>query len=721
MLRLGQSGKARLLVEQAYNIAVNVPSNPTLLAEILLSRGGIDGEQKNVTSALRDYQQAVKIFQKLKNYRSEAIGLIYIASLYTYAKDHQTAVRYLSQAEEVYSTDPHILISIKNNRGIEYAELGADKQAIEQFGDALSLAKKMNSSLLESQALRNTAYAQLGQNDLVSAAKTINQALLAAQRAGGQESPATISVAAQLALQRGRLDEARKLIEQSFAGVDLAKTSVPMREGHLTAYRIHRAVGNAEAALDHLEALKRLDDESTKLATQTSTALMGARFDFANQELRIARLKAEELRRSVLFEQDKARTQRLIFAGLAAVASVVLALLSFGLFTIRRSRDAVRAANADLGVTNDALGKALAARTEFLATTSHEIRTPLNGILGMTEVMLTDRALPDAARDRIRLVHGAGKTMRALVDDILDLAKIETGRLTIESEPFDLASVLRDAAMLWEDQVRAKGVAFTVDIDLPPTLVVGDGARVRQVVFNLLANAAKFTESGAIGLSAVRANDNVAISVRDSGVGIAPDKLELIFESFAQADASTTRRFGGTGLGLSISRDLARAMGGDLVVMSGEGQGSVFTFHLPVVDHVEERSASIAEVDSEALVIVDRNPIMRAMFRNLLAPHIGEVVVAGSLDEALVAIDHHRPCVVLVDDGVLTGGTDGLAIAAGACGATVTVLRTPGASSMIPGLFRVVEKPVTGSELIAAMFPDSDHRNDAAPLVSRAA
>ncbi|WP_375427238.1 sensor histidine kinase [uncultured Sphingomonas sp.] len=494
-----------------------------------------------------------------------------------------------------------------------------------------------------------------------------------------------------------------------------------MREGHLTAYRVYRAVGNTKAALGHLEALKRLDDESTKLATQTSTALMGARFDFANQELRIARLKAEELRRSVAFEQDKARTERMIFAGAAAAAAIVLGLLLLGLFTIRRSRDAVRVANGDLEATNGALGKALAARTEFLATTSHEIRTPLNSILGMTEVMLTDDALPDAARDRIRLVHGAGETMRALVDDILDAAKIETGRLSLESEPFDLAGVLHDAALLWEDQVRAKGVAFAVDIDLPPARVLGDAARVRQVVCNLLSNAAKFTEAGAIGLSAIRCGDAVAISVRDSGMGIAPDKLELIFESFSQADASTTRRFGGTGLGLSISRDLARAMGGDLVVASAQGQGSIFTFDLPVTDHIEHVPAADTASGSDVLVIVDCNPIMRAMFGSLLAPRVGQVVLVGSTTDAIAAIEAHAPRAVLVDDAALGDGADRMAAAADRCGARVTVLRRPGDSAELPSSFRVIAKPIAGSELILLMFPAPDHEHHALPLVSRAA
>ncbi len=530
-----------------------------------------------------------------------------------------------------------------------------------------------------------------------------------------------LSAAAQLAFQRGRLNEARVLIERSFAGVDLTKSSMTMREGHLTAYRVHRAVGNIDAALGHLEALKRLDDESTKLATQTSTALMGARFDFANQELRIARLKAEELRRSVLFEQDKARTERMIFAGAGVAALIVLGLLLVGLITIRRSRDAVWAANDDLGVTNEALGKALAAKTEFLATTSHEIRTPLNGILGMTEVMLTDRALPEAARDRLQLVHRAGETMRALVDDILDVAKIGTGRMVIESDPFDFAAVLRDAASLWEDQVRAKGVAFEVLIDLPPQRVMGDAARVRQVVFNLLSNAVKFTDTGAISLRAVRDGDVVVVAVSDTGVGVASEKLEVIFGSFAQADASTTRRFGGTGLGLSISRDLARAMGGDLMVTSDVGRGSTFTLHLPVVDHVEQRIASEAQDGSDVLVIVDRNPIKQAMLRSLLEPHVARIVLAGSLEEAVAAIDAHAPRAVLIDDGALMGEIDRLEAAARKCGAAVMVLRTSDAACRIPSSFQAIEKPVAATKLIAALLPAFDAEDHGRSLVSQAA
>jgi len=296
-----------------------------------------------------------------------------------------------------------------------------------------------------------------------------------------------LAIAAQRSLQARRLGDAARLIEASFAGVDPDTTTLPYREAHQTAYRTFATLGEPGKALPHLIALKRLDDEATKLATQTNTALMAARFDFANQELRIAKLKAEELRRGIAFEQARARTERLVFLGAAAATAIVILMLAISLFTVRRSRNQVRAANEDLAVTNEALGKALAAKTEFLATTSHEIRTPLNGILGMTQVMLADARLDAAIRDRLTVVHGAGVTMKALVDDILDVAKIETGHLTIEEAPFDLAATIRDAATMWRAQAEARGLRFETALAGCPDCVVGDAARVRQIVFNLVA------------------------------------------------------------------------------------------------------------------------------------------------------------------------------------------------------------------------------------------
>ncbi|MEN2785202.1 ATP-binding protein [Sphingomonas qilianensis] len=504
------------------------------------------------------------------------------------------------------------------------------------------------------------------------------------------------------------------MIDRSFDGVDLGKTTLDMREGHKAAYEIFRQSGQDSKALVHLETLKRLDDQTSRLAASANTSLAAARFDFANQELRIAQLKADELQRNIDFQQAQAVTRQNIAIGIALVVMTIVTLLAFGIFTLRRSRDQVRVANIDLAATNTALAKALAAKTEFLATTSHEIRTPLNGILGMTQVMLTDRTLSAALRERIGIVHGAGLTMRALVDDILDVAKIETGNLTIEQTPFDLRVTLEEVAKLWREQAEARGIGFVLDVAQSPNWILGDPARLRQIVFNLLSNALKFTERGTIALRAGSDGGRVVIAVSDSGIGIPAAKHELIFESFRQVDAGTTRQFGGTGLGLAICRNLARAMDGDVRVASRPGEGATFTIDLPLIAAVAPHVVSTRQ-DQTALLIVDRSPITRSMLRAVLEPHAGAVDFASSAEEAVGKIRGGRVAQVLIDDATIAGEPDGeaalaaIADAAAAHGVATSLLwAAPDeqcqAALLATGIGQVIAKPITAATLIAKLF-----------------
>ncbi|APX67478.1 hypothetical protein AV944_05675 [Sphingomonas sp. LK11] len=530
-------------------------------------------------------------------------------------------------------------------------------------------------------------------------------------------------MAAQAAFQRGRAADAARLIDRSFESVDLTETPVAQRDAHQSAYRIYLAVGRTADALRHLQALKRIDDESTRLATSTNLALMGARFDFANQELRIARMKAADLQRNIAFERAQLRTERFILIGSVAGIIVVLALLGIWLVTLGRSRNRIRAAHGELAVTNDQLEKALAVKTEFLATTSHEIRTPLNGILGMTQVMLADAALASEQRERVEVMHGAGLTMRALVDDLLDVAKIERGKLTLEHTPFDLAITIRDASRLFEGQAAAKAIGFAVDLDDCPATVMGDPARIRQIVFNLLSNALKFTSTGQVRLVARRDADGVSVSVIDSGIGIPPHKLEEIFEAFRQADASTTRQFGGTGLGLAICRRLARAMGGDVTVESEQGRGSRFLLTVPLTE-VEPA----ARPERPLVLILDRNPIRRAMWTQLCAPH-AQVAFAATAGEAACRLSDGGVTQILIDDSAIR---DEGVIAALARIVTASDRPMPvrllwpetepmeGNEFLGEGLIEIIVKPITGAELMRKMFNTSP-QTAAQPLVTQAA
>nr|WP_243852878.1 ATP-binding protein [Sphingomonas naasensis] len=458
---------------------------------------------------------------------------------------------------------------------------------------------------------------------------------------------------------------------------------------------------------------------------------MAARFNYAEQQTRIQTLKAEEARRTAAF-------QRTLFISIGGATLVIIALLSFGLVTIRRSRNQVRAANVVLADTNVALEKALKAKTEFLATTSHEIRTPLNGILGMTQVMLADPKLEPETRDRIGIVHGAGVTMRSLVDDILDVAKMETGNLTVDAAPLDLGATLREVTRLWEEQARAKGLGFRLELSHAPGWIVSDAGRLRQIVFNLLSNAIKFTARGGVSLRAVAEGVGDArrlrLVVSDTGIGIPAEKFEEIFESFRQVDAGTTRQFGGTGLGLTICRNLARALGGEISVESIEGEGAVFTVELPLIDAEAPAEAAPNGASGAAMLIVDRNPIARSMLRTLLEPKASSLRFAGGAEEALALIAEAPVTHLLVDEATLKAGEgepvetlQTLVVASEAAVSAVLWMKPDEATLSqlrTTGVGHIIEKPVSGAALVQVFVTPAEENSRPAgsePLESEAA
>ncbi len=222
-------------------------------------------------------------------------------------------------------------------------------------------------------------------------------------------------------------------------------------------------------------------------------------------------------------------------------------------------------------------------KSQFLATMSHEMRTPLHGILGLTRLLRKDGALAPARRpdEQLLLIERAGEHLLTLINDVLDFSKLEAGQVRLSPQVFDLAALIDDVVSLSVPSAFQAGLALSARLHMPrPCMVRGDPSRVRQVLHNLIGNAIKFTEAGAVTVVARHRGSRTRIAVHDTGVGIPVAELPRIFDAFHQADSSFTRRYGGTGLGLTIARELARAMGGDLVVTSQPGRGSCFTVTL---------------------------------------------------------------------------------------------------------------------------------------------
>ena len=226
-------------------------------------------------------------------------------------------------------------------------------------------------------------------------------------------------------------------------------------------------------------------------------------------------------------------------------------------------------------------------KSAFLANMSHELRTPMNAIIGYSEMLMeeaTDLGQGAFISD-LQKIHSSGKNLLSLINDILDLSKIESGKMTVFCETIDLITMIRDVADGVQPLVQKN--RNRLEIEIQPRLgeIHSDLTKIRQTLFNLLSNASKFTEDGTIRLSVASGDENgtkkLKLSVTDSGIGISPEQMERLFEAFTQADESTTRKYGGTGLGLTISREFCRMLGGDITAESVVGKGSTFTVTLP--------------------------------------------------------------------------------------------------------------------------------------------
>ncbi|MGQ0567144.1 MAG: response regulator [Gemmobacter sp.] len=371
---------------------------------------------------------------------------------------------------------------------------------------------------------------------------------------------------------------------------------------------------------------------------------------------------------------------------------------------------AEREQQAALTAAREAAEAANRAKSAFLANMSHEIRTPMNGVVGMAE-LLCDTALSEEQRLFAETIRSSGEALLVIINDILDYSKIEAERLTLHPEPFDLERTIHEVAMLLQPRARGKGIDIIIDFDMfMPTRYIGDPGRLRQVLTNLVGNAVKFTETGhvlirVVGLEKTPGNQQLHVTVEDTGIGIPADQLDLIFGEFNQVESASNRKFEGTGLGLAITQRLIDRMGGVVWVDSELGRGSCFGFRVSLPVAEEDAAVRLPVTLRRALVVDDQFINRTILERQLKTCGIAPVLCRSGADALAVLAEDAAFDVVLTDHDMPDMNGPALAQAIRTAGWAMPIVllsSNPAAAREGPGaahLEAILQKPLLRSEL----------------------
>ena len=597
LTRVNKIDEAHAAIDKALKLAAADGKTTRLDADLALSQARLADASGDIGLALKSYQRTYDIFARLNIPRYQSIALLGLGSIYQKAHDFSRAIGYYRRASKIYSDEPMFQLSAANNIGFALLEQGRYDQAIDDFTQALKIARAMHSPFLEANILESLGAAYAKSHRFKEAESAANRALkLLGPKDESGGAPFVWSVKAETEFQRGNLDVAVADIDRAFKGINLKTTVSAFRDMHEIAYRVYRAAGNYPLALAHLEAFKRLDDQGRSLTASANLALMNAHFEFANQKFEIEHLKSEQLKRDMSLRESRAATQGTMFAAALLAGLAFILWIGWRHMTLRRHRNELRKSlgerdveierrievEAELRVAKLAAEQANLSKSHFLANMSHELRTPLNAIIGFSNLLALGALKPEKTSEYASDINASGRRLLEILSEILDMAQIEAGNVELSDDKVLPAAVVENAIRAIESEQPGHGKRIQISDRSGGVGLRCDESRLQQVLAHLLSNAMKFTDADSVIEVAIdRVEDGIDFVVRDNGSGISPEMLSLVLEPFGQAETAYARSHGGIGLGLPIVKALMDLHGGAFTLSSQIGSGTAARIHFP--------------------------------------------------------------------------------------------------------------------------------------------
>ena len=629
--------------------------NRPYAAQAYLTLGGAFSCLSLAPDAVKCFLSSLAIFKETDNQSGAALAYNNIAIVYTGEKQFPEALKYYLLCIEIYAAknDSAGLAMSYQGIGANYHEQHNYQEALKYLFLALKIREQTGdrAGAARVKALIGGTYSETG--NYPAAMRYFNEALVQFQETGSKSliSYAENGIGVVLKKQ-GDYANALKHITK---GLEISREidyNMFIDEGYKNLAEIHAHLGNYKTAYENEVLFNKFHDSIYNSETTNKLKGLQMKFDFDKKHQADSLLHAHENSINLLnLHKQKTYTG----AGIAGLALVILLL-----FFVYRNYTNQRKATAEMTIARQRAEESERFKQQFLANMSHEIRTPMNAVMGMTNLVL-DSPLNDKQRFYLDGVRKSSETLLHIINDILDLSKIEAGKMDLETIDFSLSDVLGQVKQTLQHKAEEKGLQLITWVgDNVSKVLIGDPVRLNQVLINLTGNAIKFTEKGSVTITVEKGplESSVKFSIIDTGIGIPQHKLHTVFESFTQANASDTRRFGGTGLGLTISKQLVEMMEGKISIESREGSGTTFSFEI----HCPEGSAvrlneqkSTEQVDGRILdglkiLVADDNEYNRIVTGDTLRSKAKvEITEAINGMEVVDLLNQHDFDIILMD------------------------------------------------------------------------